>query len=234
MRRANNAAFTLIELLVVMAIIAILAAILFPVFANAKERARMATCTSNVKTLSSAFRMYADSNGGKLPCAFVLWVTPLGGPDWCGCVNTGSPVVNIERSAIWNYCGKNKRIFVCPTDSFIAPTNVTPVTKDYPLCYSMNWMLGTEKTHPQCGGRGRVAIDTVRYPTKVLMLIHEGRRNIDDGCFYWAIGDASPRNQPSKIHYGGTTASYLDGHAKWLGFDAFIKERDSGLWDPLR
>src|SRR5207249_1695804 len=53
-------AFTLIELLVVIAIIAILAAILFPVFAQARAKARQATCLSNLKQLGTAFMMYAQ------------------------------------------------------------------------------------------------------------------------------------------------------------------------------
>ena len=52
--------FTLIELLVVIAIIAILAAILFPVFAQAREKARQSTCISNLKQLGLAYIMYAD------------------------------------------------------------------------------------------------------------------------------------------------------------------------------
>ncbi len=60
-------AFTLIELLVVIAIIAILAAILFPVFAQAKESAKKTACVSNARQVGLATMMYLDSNDGTLP-----------------------------------------------------------------------------------------------------------------------------------------------------------------------
>ncbi len=58
--RRRSSAFTLIELLVVIAIIAILAAILFPVFAQAREKARQSSCLSNLKQLGTAFLMYTQ------------------------------------------------------------------------------------------------------------------------------------------------------------------------------
>src|SRR5260370_33159582 len=60
MKRTRKPAFTLIELLVVIAIIAILAAILFPVFAQARERARMTTCVSNMRQIGTSLMMYVQ------------------------------------------------------------------------------------------------------------------------------------------------------------------------------
>jgi prepilin-type N-terminal cleavage/methylation domain-containing protein/prepilin-type processing-associated H-X9-DG protein len=67
MRRHPATGFTLIELLVVIAIIAILAAILFPVFAEAREKARSTTCTSNLRQAGLAYAMYVQDSDETLP-----------------------------------------------------------------------------------------------------------------------------------------------------------------------
>src|SRR5687768_9897179 len=66
----RRAGFTLIELLVVIAIIAILAAILFPVFSQAREKARQSACLSNNKQWATAFLMYAQDYDERFPMAF--------------------------------------------------------------------------------------------------------------------------------------------------------------------
>src|SRR5688572_2846551 len=85
--------FTLIELLVVIAIIAILAAILFPVFAQAREQARTASCLSNLKQLGLGFKMYAQDYDENWPMG-----TYPGPRNWE--VNP-----DVEGNAGWNDCG---------------------------------------------------------------------------------------------------------------------------------
>lgn len=74
MRNRRRSGFTLIELLVVMAIIAILAALLFPVFAHARESARRATCVSNLRQIGAGASMYAEDYDGKI----LPWIIDTG------------------------------------------------------------------------------------------------------------------------------------------------------------
>lgn len=98
-RRARQG-FTLIELLVVIAIIAILAAILFPVFAQAREKARAISCLSNMKQLGLAFSMYGQDYDGTL-----MQTT------------YEHPTLKIHWSYVLQPYVKNLGIFVCPSDT---------------------------------------------------------------------------------------------------------------------
>lgn len=105
--RAKLPGFTLIELLVVIAIIAILAAILFPVFAQAREAARKTSCTSNVKQLMTGMMMYTQDYDERFPgwCAGCAtpdaWGLPQGTGWW---MNQIQPYV------------KNYGLYNCPSD----------------------------------------------------------------------------------------------------------------------
>src|SRR5438876_5627723 len=80
MRHRKQRGFTLIELLVVIAIIAILAAILFPVFAQAREKARQTMCSSNMKQMGLAVEMYRQDYDAENPFEWPWY--KLGLFDW--------------------------------------------------------------------------------------------------------------------------------------------------------
>ena len=106
--RANRA-FTLIELLVVIAIIAILAAILFPVFAQSREKARQTSCISNMKQIGTGALMYAQDYDERLPRN---WYGNLGME---ATTAIGDPLNRYKwMDAIQPYV-KNTGIFVCPS-----------------------------------------------------------------------------------------------------------------------
>jgi prepilin-type N-terminal cleavage/methylation domain-containing protein/prepilin-type processing-associated H-X9-DG protein len=108
LRKQNG--FTLIELLVVIAIIAILAAILFPVFAQAREKARQTSCLSNMKQLGLSLNMYAQDYDGAL-------------------CQTSWELGKLKAKIHWSYLVqpyvKNLQIFVCPSD----PNPVVPLNR---------------------------------------------------------------------------------------------------------
>jgi prepilin-type N-terminal cleavage/methylation domain-containing protein/prepilin-type processing-associated H-X9-DG protein len=108
--RHGRRGFTLIELLVVIAIIAILAAILFPVFAQAREKARQSACMSNVKQIGMAVWQYAqdwdESNPG-------VWFGPVSGSPWSQPSNEN--IYYKWMDAVYPYV-KNEQIFNCPSD----------------------------------------------------------------------------------------------------------------------
>lgn len=112
--------FTLIELLVVIAVIAILAALLFPVFAQARESARKASCLSNQRQLGAAIAMYTQDYDEQLPNAMNGfpgvnqpggWVYYTAFP-----ANDTPKSFDVKLGSIYSYV-KNDQIFVCPSDT---------------------------------------------------------------------------------------------------------------------
>lgn len=107
MKRPRATAFTLIELLVVIAIIAILAAILFPVFAQARESARQTACTSNIKQIGIGLKMYQQDYDETYPPSQL----PSSGP-------------NVSWPTMMQPYIKNAQVFICPSTSPSAAVQV--------------------------------------------------------------------------------------------------------------
>jgi prepilin-type N-terminal cleavage/methylation domain-containing protein/prepilin-type processing-associated H-X9-DG protein len=116
--RTPNRGFTLIELLVVIAIIAILAAILFPVFAQAREQARKTVCLSNVKQISLGNMMYIQDYDETFEFAWGVPATPGSDGTWLDAlmpyVKNGQQNETVAGNNNWHY---STGLWNCPSDS---------------------------------------------------------------------------------------------------------------------
>ena len=128
----RRAGFTLVELLVVIGIIALLISILLPALGKAREQGNAIKCLSNLRSMGTAFLMYANNNKGALPADSV------GGSTYQEDFLFWQPGRDIQESALATYLGKplNTAVLICPSDDVNNRTRTA--SGGYRFSYVMN------------------------------------------------------------------------------------------------
>jgi prepilin-type N-terminal cleavage/methylation domain-containing protein/prepilin-type processing-associated H-X9-DG protein len=237
--------FTLIELLVVIAIIAILAAILFPVFAQAREKARAISCVSNLKQIGTAWVMYATDYDGTYTWFYnnqhATAMKAINGDTWSG--------YGYWFYALYPYI-KNWKVYQCPSapgtiNPSSTPPNVNPVVGDVKgmtpfhdyQAYGFQW-------GHVAGCQGLVRSESNFKEPARIVLAGDSVANLP-GCnkiawqdlqcgvgphpeggadclldlFTTACPEASIWHVSDR-HSGGANFVFVDGHAKWYRYEA--------------
>ena len=232
----RNSAFTLIELLVVIAIIAILAAILFPVFAQARESARKTSCTSNLKQLGTGLLMYTQDYDETFPC-----VTGNNYPPTVGIPSDDQTWVYNDILVLMQPYVKNYQVYFCPdrprkvgsNGDFCNPGAISQFVWGYGYNWSSGYGPGGNPQSLWNKGDGCVqaqndvgtlpgrSIASVNQPAQFIVLGDTGdtpRQTLYTSVFDTRCSPSSGWNSDLPTgarHQGGNNFTFSDGHAKW-------------------
>lgn len=222
----SRAAFTLIELLVVIAIIAILASLLLPAVAKAKEKSLAARCLGNLKQLQLCWQMYADDNNDVMPPVNDWQVGPgfIGKqPAWA--VGDGVHDLtssNLTRGVLFPYIS-TVGIYRCPSDKSTVPNNPSVLrTRTYQLNITLNGSLDGQPMPPLAKYHKVKTSELTKSDTFSFIDVHPATADGSGFGIIATIWDPADQDawssMPSELHSQGANVAFVDGHVRRWGW----------------